>query len=499
MNTKSRFDFQSIKVRLWIYFIGFAVIILVLIWLLQIFFLDTYYEEMKRQESQRTADQVVALFKSADHIEDEAGLDAFNETIQELTRDTDSYILIQSDAQEFTLSKGYPFSQTAAYLDEAAEMRIQLLNGKEDVITYVTQDANSDTQTLCYARYLYRPEEISKTLKSGAILYMFTPLYPVQSTVSILRIQLMYVTIIAVLLALSLSLYLTNRISKPIKELTAAAEEMGKGNYGVQFRGGPFSEITDLASTLTDASRELEKTDMYQKDLIANVSHDLKTPLTMIKSYAEMIRDLSGDNPAKRQEHLGVIMDEADRLNALVNDMLNLSRMQSRSIELSMDRFDLRAAAMSLMPSYDILADQEGYKFRVQIAKTPLWVNGDEGKIKQVLSNLISNAVKYCGEDKEILISLKKSGRKVRCEVRDHGAGIAPDELSHVWERYYKSSTHHVRSTEGTGLGLSIVREILVLHKAEYGVLSKVGKGSVFWFEMDLAKPPEEKKEKRKK
>lgn len=308
-----------------------------------------------------------------------------------------------------------------------------------------------------------------------------------KSTVGILRVQLVYITIIATLLALALALYLASRISRPIKNITRSAAEMGKGNYGVKFQGGHYTEIVELADTLTNASRELEKTDMYQKDLIANVSHDLRTPLTMIKSYAEMIRDLSGDNPEKRASHLAVIIDEADRLNVLVNDMLNMSRMQNRTITIERSNFDLKTTAESLLASYDLLAEQEGYNIKFNCAG-PMIVNGDQAKIKQVLSNLITNAIKYCGEDMVIIINIKKTGKKVRCEVIDHGAGIAPDEINHVWERYYKSSTHHVRPTDGSGLGLSIVKEILTLHKANYGVHSKVGKGSTFWFELDMVK-----------
>ena len=200
-----------------------------------------------------------------------------------------------------------------------------------------------------------------------------------------------------------------------------------------------------------------------------------------------MIRDLSGNNPQKREAHLSVIIDEADRLNVLVSDMLNMSRMQNRSITIERANFDIRATAESLLASYEILQEQEGYKIKFNCSG-PIIVNGDEAKIKQVLSNLITNAIKYCGEDKVIIVNLKKTGKKMRCEIIDHGAGIAPDEINHVWERYYKSSTHHVRPTEGSGLGLSIVKEILTLHKANYGVHSKVGKGSTFWFEMDLVK-----------
>ena len=258
---------------------------------------------------------------------------------------------------------------------------------------------------------------------------------------------------------------------------------MGRGNYGVQFKGGHYTEITELAETLTEASQELEKSDMYQKDLIANVSHDLKTPLTMIKSYAEMIRDLSGDNKEKRETHLSVIMDEADRLNVLVDDMLVMSRMQQQKIALEKSDFDIDELVRTQLNSYDILSDQEGYKFKYE-SPGPIIVNGDEAKIHQVISNLINNAVKYCGSDKEIIVNLNRNAKKVLFEVTDHGQGIAPDEINHVWERYYKSSTHHVRPTEGTGLGLSIVKEILTLHRADYGVDSKLGRGTTFWFEL---------------
>jgi len=343
---------------------------------------------------------------------------------------------------------------------------------------------------MAYACFLSQEDPLDKVFSpasSNYILYIVSPLYPIQSTVSIMRHQLLYITVIASFIALALALYFANRIARPIKDITRSAAEMGRGRYGVQFKGGTYTEINDLADTLTHASRELEKTDMYQKDLIANVSHDLRTPLTMIKSYAEMVRDLSGDNPEKREAHLSVIIEEADRLNALVTDMLNMSQLQNRTISLDRKDFDLRETTETLLTSYDLLCEQEGY--RITFNGTDwLPVNGDEDKIKQVLSNLINNAVKYCGEDKEIIVNLRRAGRKARCEIIDHGSGIAPDELSRVWERYYKSSAHHVRQVEGSGLGLSIVKEILNLHKADYGVNSKLGKGSMFWFEIELMK-----------
>lgn len=491
---KIKIDFHSIRFRLWCYFIGFSIILLVLVWLLQIFFLDTYYEAMKMQETKRISDQLINEFRTTPDMY------RLNQKINRLTANNDVYIRVETGNGNILAAPDYEGrGRQYLYAMQAEDLRNKLLSSQFKNISTITPGAN-DTRTLSYACYLYKATDGTEEQNraNSYILYLFSPLYPVKSTISILRTQLIYITIISILLAISLSLYLANHISKPIKKITRQAAEMGKGNYGIRFNRADdsFTEISELADTLTKASRELEKTDMYQKDLIANVSHDLKTPLTMIKSYAEMIRDLSGDNPKKRNEHLNVIIDEADRLNILVNDMLNLSRMQSGQIVLENSYFNITATLESLLASYDILSEQEGYKFIYKKAPS-FYVYGDEAKIKQVISNLVSNAVKYCGKDKQVIITLKKSGisgRKVRCEVTDHGEGIAEDEINHVWERYYKSSTHHVRPTEGTGLGLSIVKEILTLHKADFGVDSKPGKGSTFWFEMNIAKPKQDNK-----
>lgn len=440
---------------------------------------------MKVNEVTKLATEITEYYNSSATIND------FTEHIEEITDSyEDTYVRIES-AGAVLYSPEYAGTGSRLY---KYGIQIQMLNekllesrlGKVAVILSATGNSDNNMRTLGYACYLNSRDALSSGMPLFTV-YIFSPLYPVKSTIAILRSQLLYITAIAIILAFLIALYLSTRISKPIKNITTSAALMGKGNYGVQFQGGKYTEIKDLAETLTDASRELEKTDMYQKDLIANVSHDLRTPLTMIKSYAEMIRDLSGDIPEKRDAHLSVIIDETDRLNALVTDMLNMSRMQNRNITLEQTTFDLSATVRSLMPSYDIYNESEGYSIKL-VCPGSFFVTADEAKIKQVLTNLISNAIKYCGEDKVIIVKMRKVGKKVRVEVIDHGKGIAPDEISHVWERYYKSSTHHVRTTEGTGLGLSIVKEILSMHRAEYGVNSKVGKGSVFWFELQTVK-----------
>ncbi|MEG1584790.1 MAG: HAMP domain-containing sensor histidine kinase, partial [Anaerovorax sp.] len=317
----------------------------------------------------------------------------------------------------------------------------------------------------------------------------FSPLYPVSSTVSILTNQLIYVTIISLILAFLLSFYLSNRIARPIRSITRQAKKLANGQYGIIFQGGHYTEIINLANTLTHTSLQLEKANTLQKDLIANVSHDLRTPLTMVKSYAEMIRDLSGDVPEKRNSHLQVIIEEADRLNLLVSDMLTLSRLQSGVVTVEPESFSMKDTAESIIHAYTLLEEQEGYSILLDCPED-IMAKGDPMRIKQVVSNLLNNAVKYCGQDKTVFVSVRRVRNKMRCEVTDHGMGIESSEFDQIWDRYYKASTNHIRTTTGTGLGLSIVKEILTLHNSKFGVISQVGKGSTFWFELEIARGP---------
>ena len=289
---KQGIDLHSIKFKLWAYFITFAVILLCLIWLLQIFFLNTYYEEMKSNETSKIANHITESFASNDYDFDSLKsmiktVSSYNDLTIMVSNTTGAFVITSESSDEMGPSRG---------ISEKYAMDIVTLDQKlassaiNDGVTNISVGRGSN-RTMEFACYLRD--------KDDNTLYIFSPLFPVQSTVNILRSQLVYITIIAILLSLALALYLANRISKPIKDITNSAAEMGKGNYSVKFKGGHYSETRELADTLTAAEGELEKTDMYQKDLIANVSHDLRTPLTMIKSYAEMIRDLSGNNPVK--------------------------------------------------------------------------------------------------------------------------------------------------------------------------------------------------------
>jgi len=271
-------------------------------------------------------------------------------------------------------------------------------------------------------------------------------------------------------------------ITKPLEAITERAEELAAGNYGIDFPVTHYTEIMRLADTLSATSSELAETRMMQRDIIANVSHDLKTPLTMIRSYAEMIGDLSGDNPEKRNEHLQVIMEETDRLSVMIAELLDISKLQSGQLSVKREDFSMCELINSTISTYSAFAEQEGYELSFTCMGQGV-VHADEMRIKQVLDNLISNALKYSGKNKKVEIRMEEASEHIRVEVSDNGVGIPKRELRHIWERYYSSSAHHSRN-DSTGLGLSIVKEILVLHDAKYGVDSVVRKGSTFWFEI---------------
>lgn len=302
---------------------------------------------------------------------------------------------------------------------------------------------------------------------------------PVGSTVQTLRIQLTWITVIMLVLAFFLALFLSRRISGPIIKINSSAKVLAQGNYDVRFEEDGYREIAELGATLNYAAKELSKVETLRRDLIANVSHDLRTPLTMITGYSEVMRDLPGENTP---ENVQVIIDEANRLTTLVNDMLDLSKMQSGAQKLSPSFFDLTESVRDILGRYNKLTD---YDIRFT-ADRDVTVYADELKISQVVYNLVNNAITYTGEDKVVRLKQSEHDGKVRIEVRDTGEGIDQDKLKDIWERYYKVDKAHKRAQVGTGLGLSIVKTILDMHGGAYGVQSEQGVGSTFWFELDI-------------
>ncbi len=303
---------------------------------------------------------------------------------------------------------------------------------------------------------------------------------PVNATVRVLRVQLLYASVLFILAAGALAFWLSSRIAKPIVGLSESARRLAAGEREVSFESGGYREVDDLRDALNDAARELARVSHLQRELIANISHDLRTPLTMIRGYGEAIRDLPGENTP---ENIQVIIDEAERLSRLVCDVLDLSRLQSGTQELQPEEFCLTDAVAQQVARCARMVEHDGYRISFSFDRE-VCVRGDALRLSQVVYNLLGNALTFTGEDRTVLVRQIVRDAWVRIEVEDHGEGIAPQEIADIWERYYKANGPHRRATVGSGLGLAIVRETVRLHGGRCGVQSQPGQGSVFWFEL---------------
>ena len=315
--------------------------------------------------------------------------------------------------------------------------------------------------------------------------FLYSNLEDISDFTLIIKQQLMYVCFLGIFVAVTISIFLSTKLTDPIAEITKKAKKLGNGNYNVEFKESGIKEIDELAQTLTQAQKEMAKTDELRRDLMANVSHDLKTPLTMIKAYAEMIKDISYKDRKKMNEHLDIIVDETDRLTVLVNDILDLSKMQSNADTLKLEKFNLAEEIKSIINRYQIIKETEQYTFNVEMPEE-IWIKADKKKINQVIYNLINNAINYTGDDKQVTIRVTKQKRSYLVEIIDTGKGIKEEEIPYIWDKYYKSDKKHQRNVVSTGLGLSIVKQILELHDFEYGVKSVLKKGSTFYFKIKI-------------
>lgn len=491
---------STIGARLFRYFAFFSLTIMLLLWLLQILFMQTFYQEMKRNE----------LEKIAATIEGGYGKESLFDNIITLTGRSDIYVQIQCGNQIlFETSPANPSDRMSRFAGtyDSQMLKERLVSGNLDhtVVKLSSQDKGDASEAMIYASILddgsgsydrnaakentsrgsfgSMTTAIGTSLDPNTYLFIYSPLTAVGTTIDILAEMLIIVTIISFIFGLIMSIVISRRLAKPLHNITASAAQLAQGDYSTHFNGNGYAETEELAAALNYASEELSKSDKLQKDLVANVSHDLKTPLTMVKSYAEMIRDLSGDNPEKRNRHLQVIINEADRLNGLVNDLTMLSKMQANVDDVNLEDTDLAYLAHEAAESFSLHTEQDGFIFNVSVEGNAC-VKADVKKIRQVFSNLIGNAVRYSGDNKSIEINIIELKNSVRCEVTDHGQGIAAEDIDAIWDRYYQSSSNHSRTSKGSGLGLSIVKQIFILHKAKYGVRSIENEGSTFWFEL---------------
>lgn len=447
---------NSLTIKTLIYIAGLSVLALILLWVIQLFMIDYSYESYQVKTIKKVVEMIKEDQLNTVSLEDYA--DEYNVCIEHYkTTEKISYNLrnpgcVLNDV-EYDISK----------------YKKELLKNKNlDYLELVTPD--TEVRSLLY--------EI--TLDDGSVIFLNSVLEDISSTTIQLRAQLVYIVVILVIVSVIVSIFISKSINNPILKIIKSAKELGKGNYNVKFEKSNIAELDELSEVLTVAASEMGKTDELRRDLIANVSHDLKTPLTMIKAYAEKVKDISYKDKEKMDNDLEVIIKETDRLNNLVNDLLELSKLESKKNELNIEQYDLIESLNDILTRYDILIEKNGYKFEIDIPDEAI-VNADKAKVEQVIYNLINNAIEHTGDDLVVKIKIEKQKDGIMLSITDTGRGISEKDIPLVWTRYYTKEKRHRRNIVGSGIGLSIVKKILEEHNFKYGIDSKLGEYTTFY------------------
>jgi signal transduction histidine kinase len=440
---------KSFGRKLWLYFALFAAVLTASLWLMQIVFLQSFYERMKTADVKKIAATIVREYGSED----------FADTLNELTFRNAVLVVIRDARGEIA-----HFSDEHDWQDRPGPG----WGGNFDGLRPRGADQPRG-RTLVY----------NAALPDGGVATISTPLEPLNATTAILRTQLVYVTAAALLLSFVLAFFIARKFSRPVAAITEQAARPANGEFDLKLEKGFCAELDSLADTISETAAELSKAEKLRRELLANISHDLRTPLTMIKAYAELIRDISGGDKEKRDAGLAVISRESDRLMALVNDILDISVLQSGSERMKPATFSLSETARKVLAHWKPVCEAEGITLTAEL-EPDQYVYADEARLTQVLYNFISNAAAHAGGERRIDAALTDTGGGLRFTVSDRGEGIPADELPLIWDRYYRSA----RGGGGTGLGLAIAKEILTAHDARFGAESSPGAGSTFWFEL---------------
>ena len=451
---------NSLKKKILKYLIIFTFIILGVIWLLQILSLDIYYEMSKKSEIKNIASKVKSAYAENDYSNILDNLAYREDVCIEIIEDKNISYFTDSASRGCLIGS-----------NELNSYKLSFMSSGNNSVTYRVINPRFKNKALIYG------------LKIDENTYAFisTSLEPISSTVSLLKRQLILTIGIVLLVAFLIAYTISKKISSPIEKITSISKKMSSGIYDVNFdTGTDINEIKELEITLNKMSEELSKTENLRREFLANVSHDLKTPLTLIKANAEMVRDLNYNNKEKREKSLNTVTSEVDRLNLLVEDILDLSKIQSNAGDLDLEEFNISEIIRTIVERFNVLCERDGYSIECDLFDFN--ITADKKKIEQVIYNLITNAINYTGDDRKVFIKMKDDNNKVKVEIIDTGNGINDEDLEHIWDKYYKADKKYKRVTYGTGLGLSIVKNILNLHKFEYGVESKKNEGTTFYF-----------------
>ncbi len=319
---------------------------------------------------------------------------------------------------------------------------------------------------------------------TGQVLLVSTDLEQIGVARGVINRQIFIALAIILPLAAGIAFIFAGFFTAPISKLCVATKQVAAGNYDIELDVERDDEFGNLSNDFSAMTTELRRTSKLKDELLGNISHDLRTPLTLIKGYAETMRDFTGNDEEKRNEQLDIIINETDRLSAFISDVMELSKQNSGEAPLEREVVDLYEFVKAVVLREQQIAELRGVSVSLRIPDNTVYINADRRSMDSVLHNLIENAVTHVGEDKKVLVSCVTQANSVKISIEDHGKGISKEDINFIFDRYYRVRDN--RGVSGSGLGLAIVKSSLVRHGYNFGVDSSLGKGSTFWITVDI-------------
>lgn len=526
---------RSIASELSVLFIGLLLLILVAM----LFMNNTYLTQFYEVRLQRTLKK--AYHQVDQHVSEEDGVDTayFENEFRSVER-SGNISLVISDLEFASVLElrreedDIMAARLNAYCMGIDQEDAYVIERKEE---YVIQKKADDKYQMDFL-------EMWGTLPSSGYHFMMRiPMESIRMNARISNEFILYTILLTGLVGVILIGWLSLRIARPVKELTEISERMANLDFNAKYTSGGRNEIGQLGenfnrmsetlestiSELKSANNELQKNldekikiDDMRREFLSNVSHELKTPLALIQGYAEGLQDSVADDPDSRDYYCEVIVDEAEKMNALVQKLLALNQLEFGEEEPELKRFDLADLIRGKVSSSKILADQKCASLQYE-GPAMLEVWGDEFKVEEVLTNYLSNAINHVDDvdsghfgshapsspqdaapsapdgtveemqgvsDRRIIVrsEISEDHKKVRVSVFNSGSRIPQEDLDKVWDKFYKVDKARTREYGGSGVGLSIVRAIMESFHQEFGVYN-TGQGVIFWFELEYAGP----------
>lgn len=490
---------KSIRRQMATIFIVLVGAVLLISLLINSWFLESFYIQNKQ-------DTLIELYHQINRVVDEKKLIS-EEMIRKLNEMIEvgnvSFVVVTQDDR--VVLKATP-SEAKAH-----ELRTQLKGyildrhptGSKILKTEKNYEIRSATDVFDGREYL----EMWGYLSSGEAFILRSPLESIRESAALSNRFLIYIMLSMIAVGSLIVWYVTKKITNPLLELTMLSERMANLDFDAKYVSGGQNEIGVLGANFNSMSEKLEQTvselkqanyelqkdiekkekiEMMRTEFIGNASHELKTPLALIQGYAEGLKEGISNDPESRAFYCDVIMDEARKMNKLVQNMLALNQLEFGEDEVIFERFNVVELIEGVIQSNEILIQQKGAEIRFR-EEQPVFVWADEFKVEQVIRNYLSNALNHVDFEKiiDIRIQVNKQNEKVRISVFNTGKQIPKDDIEQIWNKFYKVDKARTREYGGNGIGLSIVKAIMESFQQAYGVVNYEN-GVTFWFELDL-------------